>query len=240
MKKIILLSFVSLFLVACGGNDTTTTSTNTGSTNNKAYSVNITSGNGTFFAATGGGIEYYFNNGILVQEATSSNLSSGAYLYNGSSIISTVVTLESGKVQNTRAFISPSTGTYVSSLNGGSQTGIFSTLNNTGFPDETLVGKDVALQMLYGTNTLASAGIATSTFSETTYTIKGDGINMGDSNGTYTYSRNSSSGYSQLIVNNSITGLSYTYILIYKDSNSGAFATRNDNDGQAGLFRIVR
>lgn len=112
-----------------------------------------------------------------------------------------------------------------SSSDSGSETGPFAA-------PATVTGRTYNLLIESGNGVFANTGQTTVTFSRTnnTYTVMGDGVNVGDSTGTYSYESFANRG--RVTFNDSAAGEGL-YELIYLTNSSGDFVATLSSDTAA-------
>ena len=102
----------------------------------------------------------------------------------------------------------------------------------------SIVGKFYKMTITSGSGFFATTGTYTVSFSanQNIYTVKGDGVNVADSAGTYTYSASGSNGTVSVV--DSLIG-NGAFSLTFASTTSGTFvatAASDPNSSQSGSF----
>ena len=93
---------------------------------------------------------------------------------------------------------------------------------STGFAPPSLDGKIGVTTITSGTGDAANTGSTTITFSSSTYSEVGDGVNTGNDSGTYTYTKTGPN--TATAVMNSVDSDSITASLTFTSPTSGSFS----------------
>jgi len=171
--------------------------------------------------------------------------SSGTYSYTPtSSTLATVILSDSivGTVRGSLTFPTSATGNFhvtADAAPGAYQDGGFEMFS--GAVPASLAGKQVQCVVNDGTSPFASTGSATfvAAASGNAYSIVGDGLWVGNSSGTYTYSLiNTTTG--KILLSDSITGSSTVYLAFSENSRGGYAVKSTASSGfQIGHFQLV-
>jgi hypothetical protein len=99
----------------------------------------------------------------------------------------------------------------------------------------TVNGRTYDARVTSGTGAFASSGTFRASFATSTYAIQGDGVNVANSNGTYTYSAIGTVGTA--IFFDSVAGGPNTLAFSYTSTTSGSYSISSAGIGsQAGTF----
>ena len=97
----------------------------------------------------------------------------------------------------------------------------------------SLSGRTFNATVISGSGVFATRGTFRISFGATTYAVQGDGVNVANSNGTYSYSAIGSIGTA--LVNDSIGG-PLNFAFTYTSSSGGTYAVNGSNGNQSGRF----
>jgi len=91
---------------------------------------------------------------------------------------------------------------------------------------DSVAGKTYQVTVTSGTGVFSSTGTATLAFaSDGTYTITGDGVNVGNDTGTYTYARTDADNATIVLTSTgNVPGVQLNYVFVFTSETAGTFS----------------
>lgn len=242
--------FLLLFALACGGGgsgdgDSPALLLAPNSIADRIYTFQVISGIAPL-ANTGTALMAFNSDGtyFIVGDGYNTSDDLGNYNYSKTSDNSANLSIRSAsnnlEIIDVLTYSELGKGTYSASFNSSTQTGLFQEASGSGLAPSSIAGKSYKTIVTSGVPPFAEAGSATVTFSsDGTYSTIGDGVNVSNDSGTFTYTVLKSNNAGQINFNSSVFAKNTTYKLIYTEAGKGGFAAVSGSSGQTGSFQEI-